>query len=66
LSEDEKTLVARQAEVYAAYLEYADHEIGRMIDAIEDLGELDNTLIFHIAGDSGTSAAGGENGSFNQ
>jgi arylsulfatase len=66
LSEDEKTLFTRQAEVFAAYLEYADHEIGRMIDAIEDLGELDNTLIFYIAGDNGTSAEGGENGAFNQ
>lgn len=66
LSDDEKTLFARQAEVYAAYVEYADHEIGRMVDAIEDLGELDNTLIFYIAGDNGTSAEGGENGMFNE
>jgi arylsulfatase len=66
LSEDEKTLFARQAEVFAAYTEYADHEIGRMIDAIEGLGELDNTLIFYIAGDNGTSAEGGENGMFNE
>jgi arylsulfatase A-like enzyme len=66
LSDDEKTLFARQAEVFAAFTEYADHEIGRMIKAIDDMGELDNTLVFYIAGDNGTSAEGGENGMFNE
>jgi arylsulfatase A-like enzyme len=66
LSDDERTLFARQAEVFAAFTEYADHEIGRIIEAIDDMGELDNTLVFYIAGDNGTSAEGGENGMFNE
>ncbi|MCC6492086.1 MAG: arylsulfatase [Pirellulales bacterium] len=66
LSADEKRLFARQAEVYAAYLDYTDHEIGRVIQAIEDSGDLDNTLIFYIAGDNGTSGEGGQNGMFNE
>jgi len=66
LSEDEKRLFARQAEVFAAFTEYTDHEIGRMVQSIEDMGELDDTLIFYIAGDNGTSAEGGTNGMFNE
>jgi arylsulfatase A-like enzyme len=66
LSADEKRLFAHQAEVYAAYMEYADTEIGRMIDAIAEVGALDNTLIFYVAGDNGTSAEGGTNGMFNE
>ncbi|RIK74392.1 MAG: arylsulfatase [Planctomycetota bacterium] len=66
LSADEKRLFARQAEVFAAYLEYTDHEIGRVVQAIDDLGDLDNTLIFYIAGDNGASAEGGMNGMFNE
>jgi arylsulfatase len=66
LSADEKRLFAHQAEVFAAYLEYTDHEIGRMLKAIEVTGHLDNTLVFYIAGDNGTSAEGGENGMFNE
>jgi arylsulfatase len=58
LSAEEKKLYAHQAEVYAAYLAYADHEIGRVIQAVEDLGELDNTLIFYISGDNGASPEG--------
>lgn len=58
LSADEKKMFARQAEVYAAYLAYTDHEIGRVIQAVEDLGELDNTLIIYISGDNGSSAEG--------
>ena len=53
-----KKLFARQAEVYAAYVAYTDHEIGRVIQAVEDLGKLDNTLIIYIEGDNGTSAEG--------
>ena len=60
LSADEKKLFARQMEVYAAFGEYADYEIGRLIQAIEDTGQLDNTLIFYIVGDNGTSAEGGD------
>jgi len=66
LSADEKRLFAHQAEVYAAFLEMTDHEIGRVVQAIEDLGELDNTLIFYIVGDNGASAEGGMNGLFNE
>ena len=58
LSPDEKKLFARQAEVFAAYVAYTDHEIGRVIQAVEDMGKLDNTLIIYIAGDNGTSAEG--------
>lgn len=66
LSADEKRLFTRQAEVFAAYLDYTDHEIGRMLKAIEATGQIDNTLIFYIAGDNGTSGEGGENGMFNE
>jgi arylsulfatase len=55
LTADEKKLFIRQADVYAAYLAYVDHEVGRVIQEIEDLGELDNTLIIYISGDNGTS-----------
>jgi arylsulfatase len=66
LSADERKLFARQAEVFAAYLDMADHETGRVIQAIEDMGEIDNTLIFYIAGDNGTSAEGVMNGLYNE
>ena len=66
LSAKEKKLFARQAEVFAAYLDMTDHETGRVIQAIEDMGELDNTLIFYIAGDNGTSAEGVMNGLYNE
>ena len=55
---DEKKLFIRQVEVYAAYLAYTDHEIGRVIQAVEDMGKLDNTLIIYISGDNGSSAEG--------
>ena len=58
LSAEEKRLFIRQAEVFAAYAAYTDHEIGRVIQAVEDLGKLDNTLIIYICGDNGTSAEG--------
>ncbi len=66
LSEDEKKLFIRQAEVFAAYVAYSDHEIGRVIQAFEDLGKLDNTLIIYINGDNGTSAEGGPLGTPNE
>jgi arylsulfatase len=66
LSADERRLYAHQAEVYAAFAEMTDHEIGRLVQAIEDLGELDDTLFLYIAGDNGTSAEGGANGLFNE
>ncbi|HSB23828.1 MAG TPA: arylsulfatase [Burkholderiaceae bacterium] len=66
LSADEKRLFARQAEVFAAYVEFTDHEIGRMLQAFDEVGQADNTLVFYIAGDNGTSGEGGENGMFNE
>ncbi|MDB5349316.1 MAG: atsA 16 [Planctomycetota bacterium] len=66
LSADEKTLFARQMEVFAGFGEYADAEVGRVIQAIEDLGQLDNTLVFYIVGDNGASGEGTMNGLFNE
>jgi arylsulfatase len=66
LSAEEKKLFARQAEVFAAYTAYTDHEIGRVIQAVEDTGKLDNTLIIYISGDNGTSAEGTLVGTPNQ
>ncbi len=66
LSADEKRLFTRQAEVFAAYVEYTDHEIGRMLEAFDEVGQADNTLVFYIAGDNGTSGEGGQNGMFNE
>ena len=66
LSWDEKKLFIRQADVFGAYLAYTDHEIGRVIQAVDDLGELDNTLIIYIAGDNGASAEGMLNGTPNE
>ena len=66
LNDDEKKLFLRQVEVFAAYAAYADNEIGRVIQAVEDMGKLDNTLIFYIEGDNGTSAEGQPNGTPNE
>jgi arylsulfatase A-like enzyme len=66
LSADEKRLFAHQAEVFAAFVEYTDHEIGRMLAAFDEVGEADNTLVVYIAGDNGTSGEGGQNGMFNE
>jgi len=66
LNADEQKLFARQMEVYSGFGEYTDHEIGRLFDAIGDTGQLDNTLIFYIIGDNGTSAEGGMFGMFNE
>jgi len=66
LSADEKRLFARQMEVFAGFGEYADFEIGRLIKALEDLGQLDNTLVFYEAGDNGASPEGGMNGLYNE
>ena len=62
----EKKLFTRQADVYAAYLAYTDHEIGRVIQAVADQGKLDNTLIIYISGDNGASAEGTLNGTPNE
>jgi arylsulfatase A-like enzyme len=66
LSFVQKKLYARQAEVFAGYAAYTDNEIGRVIQAVEDMGKLDNTLIVYISGDNGTSAEGTLEGTPNQ
>jgi arylsulfatase A-like enzyme len=62
LTPDEKKLFIRQADVFAAYLAYTDHEIRRVIQAVQDMGKLDNPLIIYISGDNGASAEGSPNG----
>jgi arylsulfatase A-like enzyme len=64
VSSERKAILAYQMEVYAGFLEYADFHVGRVIDAIEDLGVLDDTLIYYIIGDNGASAEGGQNGAY--
>jgi arylsulfatase A-like enzyme len=66
LTADEKKLFARQMEVFAGFAEHTDTEIGRLVDTIGALGQLDNTLIFYIVGDNGASAEGGMSGLFNE
>ena len=66
LPADERRLFARQAEVFAGFLEQTDHEIGRFRQALEDISEMDNTLFIYIAGDNGTSAEGGFVGMYNE
>src|SRR5271163_3147715 len=66
LSTIQKKLYAREAEVFAGYTAYTDHEIGRVIQEVQDEGKLDNTLIIYIVGDNGTSAEGTLEGTFNQ
>ncbi|MBN8998898.1 MAG: arylsulfatase [Rhizobiales bacterium] len=66
LSADEKKMFIRQADVYAAYLAYTDHEIGRVIQAVQDAGKLDNTLIIYISGDNGASPEGTLNGLYSE
>jgi len=63
---EEKKLYIKQVEVFAAYEAYNDYEIGRVIQAVEDIGKLDNTLIIYINGDNGTSAEGGPIGTPNE
>ena len=66
LSFEQKKLFIKQADIYAAYQAYTDHEIGRVIQAVEDMGQLDNTLIIYISGDNGASAEGMINGTPNE
>ncbi len=66
LSADEKKLFARQMEVYAGFAEHTDNEVGRLISALEDLGEMDNTVFIFIGGDNGASAEGQMNGMFSE
>jgi arylsulfatase A-like enzyme len=66
LTPDEQKLFIRQVEIFAAYAAYSDHEIGRVVNTIEEMGKLDNTLIIYINGDNGTSAEGGPLGTPNE
>jgi len=65
LSDDEKTLFSRMAEVYAGFSEYTDAQVGRIVDYLEESGQLDNTIIFYCA-DNGASGEGSPNGSVNE
>jgi arylsulfatase len=66
LSADQKRLFARQMETFAGFAEHTDHEVGRLVQAIQDMGELDNTLFLYIVGDNGASAEGGPDGTYNE
>jgi arylsulfatase A-like enzyme len=64
--DDFKPVLRREMEVYAGFMEYTDHHVGRLIDSIERLGILEDTLVFYIIGDNGASAEGGINGCYNE
>ncbi|MGB0962970.1 MAG: arylsulfatase, partial [Mycobacterium sp.] len=66
MPEDLKPVLSRQMEVYAGFLDHTDHHLGRLVDAVDDLGALDNTLVYYIIGDNGASAEGTPNGTFNE
>jgi arylsulfatase len=66
LSDNEKKLFAIQMETFAGFTEHTDNEVGRLVDAIEDIGELDNTLFIYIMGDNGSSAEGNYDGTYNE
>jgi arylsulfatase len=66
LTADEKKLFIRQMEVFAGFASHTDHEVGRLVQAVEDMGEFDNTLIVYVVGDNGASAEGGMLGMFNE
>ncbi len=66
LSADQKRLFARQMEVFAGFAEHTDYEVGRLVQAFEEMGTLDNTLFFYIVGDNGSSAEGGPDGTYNE
>jgi arylsulfatase len=66
MPDDLKPVLARQMEVYAGFLEHTDHHIGRLIDTLEELGILEDTLVYYVIGDNGASAEGTLQGSFNE
>jgi arylsulfatase A-like enzyme len=66
MPEELKPVLARQMEVYAGFLEHTDYHVGRLIDTLEDLGVLDDTLVYYVVGDNGASAEGTINGTFNE
>ena len=66
LSADQKRLYTKQVEVFAAYIDMMDYEIGRLIDAVDQIGQTENTIVIFVYGDNGTSAEGGANGMFSE
>lgn len=66
LPAEHRRLFARQAEVYAGFMAQTDHEVGRFVQALKDINEMDNTLFIYVAGDNGTSAEGGFVGMYNE
>jgi arylsulfatase len=66
MADDLKPVLARQMEVYAGFLEHTDYHVGRLVDALDDLGVLEDTLVYYIVGDNGASAEGTVNGTFNE
>lgn len=66
ITDDMKPVLARQMEIYAGFLEHTDHQLGRIVDTLEELEILDDTLIFYIIGDNGASAEGSLQGTFNE
>ena len=66
MPDDLKPVLARQMEIYAGFLEHTDHHVGRLVDSLQDLGILDDTLIYYIIGDNGASAEGDLHGCFNE
>jgi arylsulfatase A-like enzyme len=66
IPEDLKPVLSRQMEVYAGFLEHTDHHVGRLVDALGDLGILEDTLVYYIIGDNGASAEGQIHGCFNE
>lgn len=66
MPDDLKPVLARQMEVYAAFLEHTDHHVGRFVDTLEELGVLEDTLVYYVIGDNGASAEGTVNGAFNE
>ena len=66
VAEDLKPVLARQMEIYAGFMEHTDHHIGRLLDAVEKLGVIEDTLVYLIIGDNGASAEGTLNGTFNE
>lgn len=65
-SPDQKKLEARQMETFAGFGEHTDEQIGRLVDALNDMGVMDNTLFIYITGDNGASAEGGPEGAYNE
>jgi arylsulfatase A-like enzyme len=66
MPEELKPVLRRQMEVYAGFMEHTDHHVGRLVDAIRDLGVLEDTLVYYVIGDNGASAEGTVNGTFNE